>query len=99
MSFTVDDLAEWAEDYESGFYWSDLDGGYSEYDSPFGRVKWVETDTDYDEGRQLNALVFTVGDRFFRKHGYYDSWEGGAWDGGLEEVRPREKMITVYEAV
>lgn len=102
MSFTIDEFEEWANGdsaYDSSFYWDDLDGGYTEYDSPFGRVKWVETKSEYDEGRQNLELVFTIDGRFFQKTGYYDSWAGGAWDGALIEVRPREKMITVYEAI
>ncbi|QBZ72436.1 hypothetical protein SEA_CIRCINUS_182 [Streptomyces phage Circinus] len=100
MSFTVKELEDWLNDEDgiSGFYWDDLDGGYTEYDSPFGRIVWVETESNYDEVNHLK-LVFTVGGRFFRKQGYYESWSGGAWDGMLEEVRPREKMITVYESL
>lgn len=35
--------------------------------------------------------------RYFKKPGYYASYSGGYLDGNLIEVRPREKMITVYE--
>lgn len=101
MSFTVQELEDWLNDEEgeSGFYWDDLNNGWQSYDNtPFGKIEWVETDSFYDEVNHLK-LVFKVGDRFFRKHGYYDSWDGGAWDGTLEEVRPREQMITVYEAI
>jgi hypothetical protein len=102
VSFTLEEFEEWTSDSEdySDFYWDDLNGGYRSYDNtPFGKIEWVETDSEYDEGRQDLAMVFKVGDRFFRKHGYYDSWAGGAWDGALEEVRPREKMMTVYDAI
>jgi hypothetical protein len=101
VSFTLDEFEEWANDSEdeSEFYWDDLDGGYKSFDSPFGRVEWIRTDSEYDEGRQDRDLIFSVGDRFFRKNGYYDSWAGGAWDGSLVEVRPREKMVTVYETI
>jgi hypothetical protein len=34
-----------------------------------------------------------------RKEGYYASYDGSTWDGAFEIVEPREKTITVYEAV
>jgi hypothetical protein len=102
VSFTLDEFEDWtneAED-ESDFYWDDLNNNWKTYDSPFGQVVWVTTESEYDEGRQNLEMIFTVGgDRFFQKTGYYDSWAGGAWDGALIEVRPREKMITVYDAI
>lgn len=83
---------------EQDFYWGELNDGWEKYETPWGTMEWVDTDSYYDEVNHLK-LVFKIGDRFFRKYGYYDSWSGGAWDGDLEEVRPREKMITVYEAI
>lgn len=35
--------------------------------------------------------------RFFKKPGWYQSYSGGELDGDTYEVRPREKMVTVYE--
>jgi hypothetical protein len=38
--------------------------------------------------------------RYFRADGYYSSYDGRDWDGAeLYEVEPREKTITVYEAI
>lgn len=35
--------------------------------------------------------------RYFKRHGWYASYSGGYLDGPTEEVRPKQKMITVYE--
>ena len=42
-------------------------------------------------------VVFQVGDQLFKKSGYHVSHDGSYWDGPLEEVRPVEKTVTVYE--
>lgn len=34
--------------------------------------------------------VFKIQDRYFRKNGWYDSYNGSEWDGALEEVFPKE---------
>lgn len=41
-------------------------------------------------------VVFRVGDQLFRKSGYYNSWDGGYFDGDLEEVEPYEVTVTRY---
>lgn len=35
--------------------------------------------------------------QYFRKSGFYSSYEGFTWDGDFYEVKPQEKVITVYE--
>jgi hypothetical protein len=35
--------------------------------------------------------------RFFRKDGYYSSYNGNDWDGDFKEVSPITKTVTVYE--
>lgn len=35
--------------------------------------------------------------QYFRKDGYYVSYDGGTWDGDFREVKPQQKTITVYE--
>ena len=45
--------------------------------------------TDYNE-----SLV-----RYFRKTGYYSSYEGTEWDGAFEEVEPRQVTVTQYFTV
>lgn len=67
--------------------------------TPFGDVRKVDSSTDYDEGREERSVIISVGDRFFKKVGYYDSWNDSSWDGGFVEVRQREKTVTVYETI
>lgn len=45
----------------------------------------------------FKVLDFAGGARFFKKTGYYSSFDGGEWDGDFEEVKPVEKTVTVYE--
>lgn len=103
MSFTVKELEDYIEEEFYTDLWHDLWAPYDKdrtKETPFGVIEYVAHFEDgYDEGQVARSVVFKIGDRHFRKSGYYDSWEGGAWDGELEEVRPREKMITVYEAI
>jgi hypothetical protein len=46
-------------------------------------------------------VVISVSDgettRYFRKDGWYASYDGGYLDGDTSEVTPREKTIVVYE--
>jgi len=101
--FTVEELAAYIEEEFYNDLWYDLWAPYKEIptqSTPYGTIEYVtHSDDGYDDGRIDRSVVFRIGDRYFRKSGYYDSWEGGDWDGELEEVRPREKMITVYEAI
>lgn len=99
--YTVADLADDIANERDDFY-DDL-WNYGNPDHPqatvFGDAVFVNASTEYDEGRCGQSLVFRIGDRHFRKTGYYDSWAGGEWDGELEEVRPREKTIVVYDSI
>lgn len=45
------------------------------------------------------AVIFKVGDRLFRKEGYYASHYGTDWDGNFEEVEVYEKTVKDYRAV
>ena len=61
----------------------------------FGKLELVENFGGEGMGDQM-WVVFKVGDRMFRMNGYYDSWNGGEWDGSLEEVEAREVKVTQY---
>lgn len=41
-------------------------------------------------------VVFKVGDQFFKKNGWYASYDGGELDGDLHEVFPTEVTRTEY---
>lgn len=64
-----------------------------------GLVERVDVSTDYDEGREGRAMVVKIGESYFRKTGYYDSWESSEWDGPLVKVMPVEKTVITYEQV
>jgi hypothetical protein len=49
-------------------------------------------------------VVFSITDaeggvRYFKKPGYYASYDGGYLDGDLLEVRPVERVVAFYEPV
>lgn len=44
-------------------------------------------------------IVFKVGDQLFRLNGYYSSYDGSTWDGGVEEVEAYEKTVTDYRVI
>jgi hypothetical protein len=50
-------------------------------------------------GAEDVSVVIKVGSQLFEKTGYYASHYGCDWDGDVTEVRPVEKIITVYERV
>ncbi len=41
-------------------------------------------------------MLFKVEGQFFRKYGYYSSWDSPTWDGRLVEVVQREVTVTKY---
>lgn len=44
-----------------------------------------------------NYIILKQGDDYYRLNGEYDSWDPQGWDGKVEEVEQREKVITVWE--
>ncbi len=64
-----------------------------------GVVHFVELE---DAERHVGhvEVVFRICERFFsKKRGYYSSYDGFVWDGPVTEVRPAEKVITVYRPI
>lgn len=57
--------------------------------SGFGIIELVEHFGGEGQGDDY-WTVFKIGDRHFRKTGWYSSWEGASWDGAFEEVYPEE---------
>lgn len=77
----------WSEVQYSSFLF--IDGKMVDYET-------VETSGGMDKG-SLASVTIRIGDQYFRKSGYYASHYGYDWDGPLDEVFPREKIVTVYE--
>ena len=59
---------------------------------------------DHVEGNYQTSLyiVFHVdgpgGEKWFKKTGFYQSYEGAYWDGPMVEVFPQTKTITVWDS-
>jgi len=81
------------------FYSLLWNGDYSSLKTPYGDVKIVDRSTDYEDGQEERTMILKVGDRFVKKVGYYDSWESSDWYGSITEVKPVDKIVTVYESV
>ena len=111
--FTTDEFedylnAEWClhKGYYSlhhvrGFFsylWDETSSGES-LNTKYGPATLVEKSTDYDEGRRLQGIIFKIGDRHFKKYGFYDSWDTTTWDGVLVEVKPVQKVVTTYKTL
>lgn len=79
-----------AEDESLGHTW-DVEG--------IGVVILVDSSPGREGGGEHVWVVVrteTTG-QFFRMNGYYSSYEGSEYDGGLFEVTPQERTVTVYE--
>lgn len=59
-------------------------------------VERVDSYGGMDMGTEL-WVVFKIGDQLFKKYGAYYSHDGSYWDGSLNEVKPVQKTITVFE--
>jgi hypothetical protein len=58
-------------------------------------AEYVKSYQPEQEGNE-QWILFKVGDQFFRKYGYYNSWDSPEWDGKLTEVIPREVTVIKY---
>jgi len=82
-----------------GFYQVLWSGDAIELNTLYGKAKVVERSTDYADGQEERTMVVKIGDRFVKKVGYYDSWDSSDWDGSITEVKPVDRIVTVYEPV
>jgi hypothetical protein len=101
MSFDAHDVDRAIED---NLGWSEV--AYLEKDEPFalildGRAVVVRTvgKSKLGVGATDVWTVVEAESRHFRKTGYHQSHDGTYWDGSVEEVRPAQKTITVYENI
>lgn len=112
MSFTLGELeaafeaeaVEWLDDptYDLyiGEFWSEFDYHKQAYITGIGVATFIESGKMYSEQYQFDTyVVFEVAGRFFRKKGYYMSYEGSSWDGALEEVKEVPVTGTEWKVV
>lgn len=83
-----------------GEFWSELKYGSGDYVLVIDDVEYpavyVESYGGMDKGSDI-WVVFKLGEQLFKKSGFYASHYGTDWDGPLIEVKPVEKVITVFE--
>ncbi len=79
------------------FKWEEIDN----FPTELGVIQYVDSYGGEGQGDDYWVVVKVVGhdgtERYFRRNGWYQSYSGGELDGPTVEVRPREKMVTVYE--
>lgn len=95
---TVAELEAAVEGYDGGYYdgpWQDLYPN-SSVEVGLYTLEYVEKEGGYEGGGEELWVVFKVGDQYFRKSGYYASYDGSTWDGALEEVEPYVEPKTLY---
>lgn len=78
------------EDWEGwepwDYFWESREG-LPMLETSLGSLYEIDQHGGEGQGDELWKVV-TIGDRYFRKSGYYASWDGGSYDGEFEEVFP-----------
>lgn len=102
------------EDFEDSEYYSFLEEGgvwtafeeYTDRDTHLAGGITVKFEGDHNSGVAVgNSAYFVIlsledstGKRFFKRDGYYSSYEGGNLaDGTSHEVYPQAKLVTVWK--
>lgn len=83
---------------EELFEWGNSDG----YEAHGVKIENADFDTGGEGHAEDIHMVFKTTDRngnvqYWRKNGYYASYDGSSWDGDFREVRPVERLVTFYE--
>lgn len=78
--------------------WDELGGTFNTHDVLF---EHVETSGGEGQGDHQH-IVFKTTDvlndvQYWKKEGYYNSYDGGEWDGDFGQVTPIERVVTFYE--
>lgn len=89
--------------YEGSEFWHEAYWGRKEYDlGEFGVAQYLDGETGGEGSAEYIWQVWQVTDgegnvQFFKKEGYYMSYDGSNWDGELFEVEPYEKTVTDWK--
>lgn len=88
---------------EEHVYWSDLAWVLRKDGETIDGVTYRVVEDFGGEGLgDTRYIVIAVEDgnsvQYFRKDGYYASYDGSTWDGDFREVKAEQKTITVYES-
>lgn len=94
--FTYEETTSWHE------YWCGEIGDALEIPG-VGKVSIEATHGGEGEGDQAWVVLRIEHEdgttKFYRKDGYYASYDGAEFDGDFRQVVPTPKTITVYEAI
>jgi hypothetical protein len=67
----------------------------------FGKIEVVKQFGGEGQGDSQYIVVKVTApdgeEQFFRKDGYYSSYDGGEWDGDFREVKAVERTVVFYE--
>lgn len=82
-------------DTELGDYFTELEGTHE----ILGEIEEVDSKGGYEGGGEyaMRVMYFKNHDVYLKLEGVYYSYHGTDWDDSLQEVRPKEKTVTVYE--
>jgi hypothetical protein len=87
--------------FNSRNFWYEIEDGEIDLGIDLGIAKFVTGETGGEGSAEHIWLVFSVtnGDsvQYFKKTGYYASYDGSNWDGALVEVEPFEKTVTDWK--
>jgi hypothetical protein len=93
--FILED-ADW--DTQTTWQWVKYEGGKGTRDGLTAeRVADYGGEGDGDQYWVVVSITDGLTTRHFRKNGWYASYDGGYLDGDTTEVKPREKVVTVFE--
>ena len=82
-------------------YFEDLsyEENIQNYLDDIGFPKYEQIKYVCNSDEMYNVIHFIESDIYIRLDGIYDSYGNGKhyYDGGMKQVKPKEKLITVYE--
>jgi hypothetical protein len=105
MTFTLkqvnDAISAWEETYDGDSFYDEVEYEDEGIELTIDGQKVVAKKEDSYGGEGQGDeywVVFRINDQLFRVDGYWQSWEGGEYDGDLYEVEPYQVMVTRYRA-
>jgi hypothetical protein len=99
-AYDIEDNEGWESLSDNGSAWQEAKYESSEDTFDGLTAKVISEYGGEGQGDQYWMVVsLSDGDttRYFRKDGWYASYDGGSLDGDTSEVKPAEKVIVVYE--
>jgi len=99
-AYDIDEADDWSALSDNGSAWQEAKYESSEDTLDNLTAKVVSEYGGEGKGDQY-WMVVSLSDgettRYFRKDGWYASYDGGSLDGDTYEVKPAERLVTYYE--